>query len=605
MPMTKPLGIKFSMSGRRTHRNFLDKLEEALNTQIELTLISGQSLNGLVKEVGTDYIVLDSKQGERWIRSRHIVLINAQKPAPQDAVQESPKASSPKKVAAQKPEFEPNIEFVPRDQAKIQRWSPRIAEADGKLYEELFKVSQSEASTEQLKSAIPQLQQLIDRHPANLELHGLLGLFGWKMRDAKLAQRGFFLAAVLGEGKGWLRYLHACFLEQDVGKACLALEFAYRRKAITSDPKLWRYFLRACAWVKDFSPLSEVLKAIQSRKSNEERNLFYDDVAWLAGATPPMSPKAFDDWRAAHQSGSSSPLSEKRLVLKIRSDKILSESKFADLEEDISGLIAEAETLSQNGKINSAFDKLNEGYRLVPGHERIRSAETKLRGPSRRLHDPFKISNVESTLKAIFSQHDFVVFDTSVLSMQNHFTNEDAKLDRFLRESGKHGLATLEEKVAYHKLFQRMIEKHDQKVFVTDGVVNEIQEGVKGMIDRKALQTFGKSAELLRRELASCSRNVVFDDHQLKKLRVLRSTFQKLRTKGGLSEVDYDLICRSFILAIGNKVALLSNDRGIHSGVAHIRSVVSGGNRNVLFLKKAHVEMYSSIQKSHFELVGI
>lgn len=593
------------MTGRRTHKNFLDKLEEAINSPISLTLVSGQSLSGRVKEVGTDYLVLEAKQGDQWVRSRHILFISpkvASESLSADAVPGH--VSTPKKASPSAPEFKPSIQFTPEPQARTTNWNPRIKEADQALYIALHKRI-TEGVPEALSKTRHEVQGLLDRHPANKEIHGLKGYLGWKLGEAPLTRDGFFIASVLGQRSSWLWYVHACFMDKQTDNALLGIEQIYRHKSILEIPKLWRLFLNLCAWHKEFSPLDKVLKFLEQRQNKEELELFFEDVAWLADKNPPLSAENFRAWYLEYSKNSvAGAFGEKRVIFQTRMAKIKNDAKFADLEEDISGLIAEAEGLAGNGKINSAYNKLNEAYALMPAHNRVRAAEQKLRGPSRRIQDPFQLSSVESTLKSIFTDHDFVVFDTSVLSMQDHFSKEERELDKFLRESGKHGLSTLEEKVAYHKLMERTIETYRAKIYVPKGVVEEIQNGVAQMRDRKALQTFGKSAEIIRRELARCSRNETFDDrHADKKLRTIRNTFQKLKTRGGLSEVDFDLIIRSFVLAIEQKVALLSNDRGIHSGVQHIVKVIQGGNRNVAFLKKAQIDLYSSIQKSHFELV--
>ncbi|MDF1662383.1 MAG: hypothetical protein P1V97_11470 [Planctomycetota bacterium] len=593
------------MTGRRTHKNFLDKLEEAINSPISLTLVSGQSLSGRVKEVGADYIVLEAKQGDQWVRSRHILFIapNVTTKNPSSETIQG-HIATPKKASPSAPTFKPAIQFVPEPQARTSTWNPRIKDSDQALYLELHRRI-TEGVPEALSATRHEVQALIDRHPGNKEIHGLKGYLGWKLGEAPLTRDGFFIASILGQRSSWLWYVHACFMDKQTDFALLGIEQIYRHKSILEAPKLWRLFLNLCAWHKEYSPLDQVLKNLEQRQNKEELELFFEDVAWLCDKNPPLTAESFRAWYQEHTKDSvAGAFGEKRVIFQTRMAKIKNDAKFAALEEDISGLIAEAEGLAKNGKINSAYNKLNEAYGLMPAHNRVRVAEQKLRGPTRRIQDPFQLSAVESTLKSIFADHDFVVFDTSVLSMQDHFSKEERELDKFLRESGKHGLSTLEEKVAYHKLIERMIETHREKIYVPQGVVEEIQDGVARMRDRKALSTFGKSAEIIRRELSRCSRHEAFDDrHADKKLRTIRSTFQRLRSRGGLSEVDFDLIIRSFVLAIDQKVALLSNDRGIHSGVEHIVKVIRGGNRNVAFLKKAQIDLYSSIQKSHFEIV--
>lgn len=593
------------MTGRRTHKNFLDKLEEAIDRSVSLTLVSGQSLTGRVVELGADYLVLEGKNGQQWVRSRHLLFISPlthSEPKPVEAV--PGRVATPKRAQPTAPEFKPAIQFVPLPEAKTSTWNERIKDADQALYSELV-TRIKEGVAEALSGSRHDVQALIDRHPANKEIHGLKGYLGWRLGEGPLARDGFFIASALGQRASWLWYVHACFMDKQTDLALLGIEQIYRYSSILEHPKLWRLFLNLCSWHKEFSPLEKVFKWVEQRQNQEEQELFFEDVAWIADKNPPLTAESFQAWYKEVESNSGAgAFAQKRASFQSRMAKIKNEAKFAALEEDISGLIEEAKALAANGKINSAYNKLNEAYGLMPAHNRVRAAEQKLRSPTRRIQDPFQLATIESTLQSIFADHDYVVFDTSVLSMQDHFSKEERELDRFLRESGKHGLASLEEKVAYHKLMERIIESHRDKIYVSPGVVEEIQEGVARMRDRKALQTFGKSAEVIRRELARCSRHPIFDDrHGEKKLRTIRNTFQRLRSRGGLSEVDFDLIVRSFVLAIDQKVALLSNDRGIHSGVEHIVKVIKGGNRNIAFLKKAQIDLYSSIQKSHFELV--
>lgn len=509
---------------------------------LTFVLRSGLSLSGRIRQRDGPWLIVDESEGEAWLRLADIAAVRGLGPA-SETVLRAPAAAPPAPPAPPAPDplaswltaarvFAGHAAFAPPEEVEPRGWHPLVLESDRRRFHQL----RAELQAAELglgPETVEAIRALGERHPACPELWRLRAHAHWKGGDDESAVDAFLHAAILGDRRSWKGLAFAHARRDRPAEAILALR---------------AYFDHAAA--------------NGASKSEPELRSLLDQA-------PPISEGLLD-----------------KAIASIRNAQ-----KFAGLEEDINGIIAEAEALFTNRKVNSAFDKLNEGYALSPGHPRVREAERALR--SRGDDSAADLEVFEGTLNYILTRHDLVLFDTSVLSLQDH--SRDSIEDDWRPR--------LEDKVAYHKLIERAIRTWPQKIYCTQGVLDEIQGGVGRMRNRDAKKSFGKSAESLARELAAC-REVEFDDHLDKRLRTLKATFGRLRSKGGLSDVDYDLVCRAFVLALDREVALLSNDRGIHEGVALIKRERRAGNRNIKFLQAQQVCVYTSLHKSHFELIN-
>lgn len=586
-------------------RSLVSKLEQALGEEITLQLVRSEALTGTVVEFGQDYLVLHSEGHEYWIPLAQVAYLKRplkSRTSSQAAKNQAAKPSNktgrltqlpalkivslpppPAPLTADDLNLKP-FDFMPEPMIDTSRWHPKIADQDLKDYHALLgslATLENQGGTPD-GELIAQATRLCDRHPSQKDLQALLGFMAWLRKDDKLARKATLKASALGKRSSWRAFVHACLRG---GRMDLAL---FGLGQISKFNRQDQSTLEAAQELAGH--------AIHSPGSESPPSFDFDDAEALESCLCQDGP-VFKDARKPIQ------VKERYREFVEELARIQAEAKFADLEEDVNGLIADAEELFAHGKLLSAFDKINEGFQLVPGHIRLRQLEERLRGNELRTESSFDLARLEATLNYVLNKHDFVLFDTSVLSMQDTLSYEEASLDELLRASGAHGITTIEERVAYHKLVERIVQSWPKKVLVTDGVITEIHKGATGMKDRKAQSSFGKSALIMARALAPCAKNYSWDRDSRKRLRTLRSTFQKLRTKGGLSEVDYELICTGFVVGENHSIALLTNDRGIHRGVEHIKTAFQNGNRNIKFLNPDNVSVYTSLHKSHFELL--
>jgi len=253
--------------------------------------------------------------------------------------------------------------------------------------------------------------------------------------------------------------------------------------------------------------------------------------------------------------------------------------------------------------LEGAFEKLNQGYQLSPGHTRVRVVEERFRSGGADSSRGLDLPGLEATLGHILRVHHHTLLDTSVLTLGHHLTRDEAALNELLRATGAPGLIPAEELVAYQKLLERVLTTYSKRVTTTEGVIRELHAALESSFCKGRHKDVGRALEGLTRKLASWVRKEGLSGTARKRLRTLQRTFPRMRSKGGLSEVDFELLTRSFVLAMEGPVALLTNDRGIHTAAGRIHEACAK-NRNIAFLVPDQLEVYSSLHRSHFALVS-
>ena len=638
------------------HR-FEDRLRFLVGQCVEVILSSGRSIEGIVRAAHRDHLVVQASAGdgdeggEILVRSTSIAaarrIPRREPPAPgatgspRAPAEATPPADFPGSRSPAEPAPAPAVRrltlppapgpelagldrLMAPEQVDASSWHPLVAESDQQAYAELrAELTAGPLPNERRAAVRTRIDELCERHPSSAEAQLLRGIFGRSTGDHERAREGFFQAAALGHRAAWRAFALAALAETTradrLTEAAWALRRHLRRDAGDAS-EVWQAAL--ILHLREAGPAG--LQSFHcSLTGLVERERFGAELLKLIASMPELgvgaaTDKALRAGRAVDMPAlfaaggpTRSAADEARAAafeavverLEKRVEELRVARRFADMEEDINGIIAEAEALVARGKLNSAFDKLNEGYAQAPGHDRIRRLEDRLRGSGGGDTTRFDPARLEETLGYILAKHDIAVFDTSVLSMQDALTADEARLDALLKDLGPGGLTTLEEKVAYHKLIERTIKKWRPKLYTTNGVIEEVQRGVRRMTHREARKTFGKSAEAMSRELAPCGRSIEFDKFMEKRLRTLKNTFTRLKTKGGLSSVDFNLICHAFVLAMTRDVALLTNDRGMHEGVRTIKTDFRGGNRNISFLEIDRLSVFTSLHQSHFQLV--
>lgn len=604
-------------------------LSQATGQHANVLLTTGDSIPGVINSLGDDLLVLNTADKTHFLRLTHIVALELSQAENYQSFPATEKTKSsvitlsdhsrpaerpPSLIYAtlplrvMKPTFDPHLTSILNSTPDQTLWHERVREADAKLYVSL-RLAYEERRRADLD--LEKLDALSHRHPASLDIQLLRGHVGFFLEKHTMAADALFRAAVLSQGKYWEDYAQSCLLDHDLEHALIAYQHFYTQQAV-HNMSHWQDFLKLSVWSSDFAGLSAVLEAVQKRLWPDECEMVFTGLKNLDFVSEALANSLdFTVWQEAlrqlHQAGNTCPKSfeHKRLKFKDRLAKVETENKFAEIEEDITGIIGEAQELKARGRTTSAFAKLNEAYQLAPGHPRVKTTENTLRGPTKRLNKGLDQSLLELTLTKIIHSHSLLVLDTCVCSIPEHLNRKEIILEQALREQGHKGLSTLEEKVSYHTFMQRLVDQYPSHFFAPDSVLEELKCDFANFKNRKARQSFGKSAKSLRRALVAASRNIEFTSRQEKRVRTTKATFNSLRLKSGLSEADYDILCRTFILAVDHKVALLTNDRGIHAGVAHIIKSYQNGNQNIAFLQPSNIEVYASLHKSHFEKVDL
>jgi hypothetical protein len=571
------------MTGSRDLRT---KLETLKGHRVGLELLSGRRVIGRLTAVLRDALTIETGEGETLVALTALALVEPP-PAPTGAA-----APTPMPTQAQARALWARAEHLPED-PDVSSWHRCYATDDNANYRSLRAdvLSDAEPSTAERQARREAIRALIDRHPASLELQVLRAADGFRGGQPQDLYDSCLKALAIDERpERWAQFALAATAQERPTEALIACERALTALSYELWPELWQLTRALLEATEAQSLATELQRRALSQVDQDGAELI---EAWFQAHMTQRT----DTAEAA--------LAEDRARLRRAIDKDREELKFAMLEEDLNGLIFEARKLARNGKLNSAFDKLNEAYRLSPTNPRVRAVEEQLRANDGRARESYDLEGLEVSLQHIVSQHDHLVLDTSVLSLPDSFDHDERVLDRVLKSVGKHGIATLEEKVSYHKMIERSVSAWSGKFYVSKGVVTEIRTGLAAMKDRKALETFGRSGASLTRLLERCVSGPPATRRDEKKLRALKHSFHRLRSHGGLSEVDYDLLCRAYYLTSFGAVALMSNDRGILAGCKAINEAHSAGNQNIEFLKPEMLRFYCSLERSRFQQVPV